>query len=159
MLEKTEHDAITTLLMENIEIIEFENRITDEFEDNLLKIESILNRSYILKEELTLMLKLKFLTESGKDSSLDIIKQIIFRLLEINEFKSLISDDYGIGKGGYWSFRKDFRNRELEIMGLEHEFYSTRFDCAKNIKNHDMFDAIALKFKKSLDKTNRRGWL
>ncbi|MBQ9025087.1 MAG: hypothetical protein IJ104_01720 [Methanobrevibacter sp.] len=147
--------------MENIEIIEFENKITQVFKDNLLKVESIITNSYILKEEITIILKLKILTEfcKNKGYELDIIKKIMIKLLEINEFKNVIIDDYGIGKEGYWSFRKDFRNKELEIIKLEYEFYSYQDNSDLKMKHSQQFDCIALKFINSLIKTNRRGWL
>lgn len=158
MLDIDENQTITRLLVENIEIIEFERRITDEFNENTLNLESIIGRSYILNEEISLILKLKFLAESSanNEDALEIIKKILITLLEINEFKNMIADEYGIGKGGYWSFRKDFHNKQLDILKLEYEFYS--------IFNQDGFDSekldlFALSFKKSLDKTNRRGWL
>lgn len=159
MLEINDNETITRLLVENIEIIEFEKRISDEFNENLLNIESIIGTSYILKEEITLILKLKFFAESSKNDgrALDIIKKMLIALLEITEFKTMITDKYGIGKGGYWSFRKDFHNKQLDVMKLEYEFYSIlKNPCDVNCEN---FDSIALSFKKSLDKTNRRGWL
>lgn len=160
MLEKSDLDTITELLVENIEIIEFKKRLTQQFNQNLLEVESIVRNSYIMQEEITLILKLKILCEfcGRKRELLDIIKKIIIKILEINEFKALIDDDYGISKDGYWSFRKDFRNKELEIMDLEYEFYTTRGDLASmdGLKRFDMF---ALQFKKSMDKTARKGWL
>jgi hypothetical protein len=160
MLEQNDLDTITKLLVENIEIIEFKQRLTSEFTYNLLKVESIIRNSYILPEEITLILKLKILSEfcSREAELLDIIKKIIINLLEITEFKTMINDDYGISKEGYWSFRKDFRNKELEIMDLEYEFYTTKGDLA-GMDGLKKFDRIALKFKKSMDKTARRGWL
>lgn len=159
MLEINDNETITRLLVENIEIIEFENRISDEFKENFLNIESIICKSYILKEEISLILKLKFFAESSKndDRALDIIKKMIIALLEINEFKNMITDKYGIGKGGYWSFRKDFHNKQLDFMKLEYEFYSIWNDPHE--VNCENFDSIALSFKKSLDRTKRSGWI
>ena len=160
MLEKNDLDTITRLLAENIEIIEFEKRLSLQFAANLANVESIIRDSYILQEEVTLILKLRILCEISKSRSelLDIIKRIIINLLEINEFKSIISDRYGISKQGYWSFRKDFTNKELEIMNLEYEFYTNLGDLKTGDDLRD-FDRIALKFKKSLDRTSRSGWL
>lgn len=159
MLENKENQTITNLLVKNIEIIEFENRISDEFKDNILNLESIICESYILKEEISLILKLKFFAESCQNdyNALDLIKKILIAFLEINEFKNIITDNYGIGKEGYWSFRKDFRNKELYIMNLEYEFYSIMNNSDET--KREKLDQIALSFKKSLDKTNRRGWL
>lgn len=160
MLEKNDLDTITKLLVKNIEIIEFKKRLTSEFKRNLLNVESIVRDSYILQKEITLILKLKILCEfcSRERELLDIIKKMIIELLEINEFKTIISEDYGISKEGYWSFTKDFRNKEREIMKLEYEFYTTRGDLA-SMDDLKRFDRIALQFKKSLDKTTERGWL
>ena len=146
-------------MVENIEMIEFENRISGEFKENIRNIESVIRKSYILKEEIVLILKLKFFAESCKndDRALDIIKKMLIALLEINEFKNLIIDEYGIGKGGYWSFRREFHNKQFDFMKLEYEFYSVLNNPCE--ENCEKLDSIALSFKKSLDRTNRRGWL
>ena len=159
MFDENQFSQIESLLITNIEIIEQNNKFNDEFEDNTNRIEEIISHSYILKEEITILLKLKmlirFMRKKGTEN-LNIIKQILIHMLEINEFKRLVQDNYGIGKEGYWSFRKEFRQKELEIFKLESEFY---LKTDRKTANTKPLDRISLKFKKSLDKTYRRGWL
>lgn len=160
MFDKNQINHINNLILRNIEILEFDGCFNAEFKENINKIETMINEHYILLEEKIVISKLKMMIEICETRQIEareIIENILIIILEINEFKTLIQDNYGIGKIGYWSFRKEFRQKELEINKLESEFYlkSANYDL-NQVKS---FDEIALKFKKSLDRTKREGWL